>query len=402
MRHVLKVGLRYVTATPGQSALLIVGVAVGVFVFIFMSALIGGLAVYLVRQTLGDIAHVVVEAPSRDAGPIAGAFEGTVLTARQQGEGRLTQIRTAATFAPVIAALPGVLAVSPQIAGNGFLVVGETAAPIAVTGIEPDKVSAIANLKGRLVAGDASVSGDTILIGKALADELGLGVGRIVRLRSSTGIERAMTVGGVYRIGLDVLDKRAAFVALAAARGLFDLAHGVSRIEVKLADHAAADRMAATIAARTGLKATSWTAGNAQLQEGLKAQANTGYVIQGFALATIVIGVASALMLSTYRRRGEIGIMRAMGASRRFIVLVFMTQGTLIGLLGGLAGAGLAFAALSAFPPIAELRPGNLPIDIAQGAFLPAVALTAFGAVIASILPARAAARVDPVQAINQ
>ncbi|MBK8458124.1 MAG: hypothetical protein IPL47_14315, partial [Phyllobacteriaceae bacterium] len=63
--------------------------------------------------------------------------------------------------------------------------------PIAVTGIEPDKVSAIANLKGRLVAGDASVSGDTILIGKALADELGLGVGRIVRLRSSTGIERA-------------------------------------------------------------------------------------------------------------------------------------------------------------------------------------------------------------------
>ncbi|MBK8458125.1 MAG: hypothetical protein IPL47_14320 [Phyllobacteriaceae bacterium] len=57
MRHVLKVGLRYVTATPGQSALLIVGVAVGVFVFIFMSALIGGLAVYLVRQTLDDIAR---------------------------------------------------------------------------------------------------------------------------------------------------------------------------------------------------------------------------------------------------------------------------------------------------------------------------------------------------------
>lgn len=402
MRHVLKVGLRYVTATPGQSALLVAGVAVGVFVFIFMSALIGGLAVYLVRQTLGDVAHVVVEAPSREAKAIDGAFAGRVLVARQHGQAAKEQIRSAATFAPVIAALPGVVAVSPQIAGNGFLAIGETVAPIAVSGVEPDKVSAIANLESRMVAGSAALAGNAILIGKALADELGLGVGRIVRLRSSTGVERAMTIGGVYRIGLDALDKRAAFVALAAARGLFGLPHGVSRIEIKLADYAAADRMAAAIAARTGLAATSWTSGAGQLQEGLKAQANTGYVIQGFALVTIVIGVASALMLSTYRRRSEIGIMRAMGASRAFIVLVFMTQGTLIGLIGGLAGAGLAYLALSPFPPISELKPGMLPIDIGQGAFLPAVALTALGAVLASILPARAAARVDPVQAINQ
>ncbi len=402
MRHVLKVGLRYVTSAPGQSALLVTGVAVGVFVFIFMSALIGGLAEYLIRQTLGDIAHVVVEPEPREAIGLDDPSGATVLLVRQRGQAQRAQIRTAPVFLPVIAALPGVRAVSPQIAGNGFLIVGAAQAPLAVTGVEPDKVSAIANLQARLVEGRAELAGDSVLIGKALAEELGLGVGRIVTLRSSQGAERAFTIAGLFRVGIDALDKRAAFIAMPAARGLFDLPQGISRIEVKLADINAADRIAGTIAARTGLKATPWTTGNAQLREGLRAQANTGYVIQGFALVTIIIGVASALMLSTVRRRGEIGIMRAMGASRRFIVLVFMTQGTLIGVLGGLAGAALAFAALSPFPPISELKPGNLPIDIGQGAFLPAVVLTALGAVAASILPARAAARVDPVEAINQ
>jgi lipoprotein-releasing system permease protein len=119
-------------------------------------------------------------------------------------------------------------------------------------------------------------------------------------------------------------------------------------------------------------------------------------------LVTIVIGVASALLLSTYRRRSEIGIMRAMGASKGFVVMVFLTQGGLIGLVGGLVGAGLAWLALSPFPPPGEIEAGGFPIDVAQGGFGLAVGLTLIGALVASILPARAAAKVDPVSVISQ
>jgi lipoprotein-releasing system permease protein len=93
---------------------------------------------------------------------------------------------------------------------------------------------------------------------------------------------------------------------------------GVTRIEIKLDDLNAADATALRIRALTGLDAVPWTDGAEQLMEALNAQAQTGYFLKTFALITIVIGVASALMLSTYRRRPEIGIMRAMGAGREF------------------------------------------------------------------------------------
>jgi len=107
-------------------------------------------------------------------------------------------------------------------------------------------------------------------------------------------------------------------------------------------------------------------------------------------------------MLTTYQRRSEIGIMRAMGATQGFILTIFVTEGTVIGLLGGVVGGVFGFAALSPFPSIEEVQPGRLPIDVAQGSIGLGIALTTLAAMLAAIAPARAASRVDPVEAINQ
>ncbi|MEX2482001.1 MAG: FtsX-like permease family protein [Gammaproteobacteria bacterium] len=402
MPYGLKIALRYLTAGKAQTALLTLGVAVGVFVFIFISALIGGLGVYLVQRTVGDIAHVTVEPPGRDAGLLLPADAGEVLLVAQPATTQREQLRTAAAFLPLIEALPGVSKASPQIVGNGFLVRGQTRAPVGVTGVEADKVSAIADIGGHIIAGSEALPNNTMLIGSTLARDLGLEVGQVVTLLSERGVERPLLLGGIFELGLDALDSRAAFVGISVARTLFDLPQGISRIEIKLADVYGADAYAGRIAADTGLVATPWTAGNAQLLSGIRAQESSGTLIKAFALITIVIGVASALLLSTYRRRGEIGIMRAMGASRRFVVTVFVIQGALIGILGGLFGAGFGWLALSPFPPPELTTTGGLPIDVRQGAFGLAIILTAIGAILASILPARAAARVDPVTVITQ
>jgi lipoprotein-releasing system permease protein len=120
--------------------------------------------------------------------------------------------------------------------------------------------------------------------------------------------------------------------------------------------------------------------------EALQAQTLTGYILKAFAMLTIIIGVASALVLSTYRRRLEIGIIRAMGAGRWFVMVVFVAQRALIGLLD----RGRAVAA-GYYPrrPWAGDRADHLGRDCRLD---PA----------ASILPARAAARLDPVTAIGQ
>ncbi|HUH77989.1 MAG TPA: ABC transporter permease, partial [Devosia sp.] len=151
MLYGLKIAMRYLTASKAQTGLLIAGVAVGVFVFIFMSAQIGGLAVFLVQRTVGDIAHVSVEAPSRDAGSLLPDDAG-VLIVEQRATTQRPLLRTADAFLPIIAAMPGIAATSQQIVGNGFLVRGQASAPVGVTGVEAGKVSAIANIEKRLIA----------------------------------------------------------------------------------------------------------------------------------------------------------------------------------------------------------------------------------------------------------
>ena len=401
MLYALKIATRYLTASKAQTALLVLGVAVGVFIFIFMSALIGGLADFIVSRTVGDLSHVTISAEA-DTPDLIVARPGQTLLVQEKASQATATLATAAAFIPLIEALPEVRAVSPQVSGAAFVTRAGQVAQVSVTGVEPGRESAILNLDRYVTDGTARLGAGSILLGRTLADDLGLALGQSVRVQATTGIDAALTLTGIYQTGSGGPDRRMAYVSLATARTLFALPQGVTRIEIKLHDLYAADVVAARIAGLTGLDARPWTEEGAQLQEALRAQAQTGLFLKTFALITIVIGVASALLLSTYRRRPEIGIMRAMGASRRFVIVVFVVQGALVGLLGGLLGAGVGYLALLPFPTRDAFRPGTLPIDITQGSYGLAIALTVIGAILASILPARSAARVDPVTAIGQ
>jgi lipoprotein-releasing system permease protein len=291
--------------------------------------------------------------------------------------------------------------VAGQIIGSGFLAKAEAVAPVSVTGVESGQVSAIARIGPSIVSGSTELTLGAILIGQGLADKLGVGVGQTVSLSSDRGVQQTFTVGGIFALGVGGLDNGSVIVNIRPARVLFALPEGLTRFEVKLDDLNSAPQAARAIGAATGLKATPWTENNKDLLDALRAQARTGDLIKIFALITIIIGVASALLLSTYRRQSEIGIMRAMGATRRFVVFVFVIQGALIGLSGGVIGAGLGYLSLLPFPLPEATAGGGLPVDVRQGDYLAAILLTVTGAVLAAIWPANSASRVDPVKVIG-
>ena len=400
MLYSFKIATRYLTANRAQSLLLVLGVAVGVYVFVFMSALIGGLAVLLIDRTVGSIAHVVVEPADRDPISLLDDGKGTLIAVLKSSQQRST-LQSAEAYLPILETSPHVRVVVGKVLGNGFMLKGEAVAPVQITGLEARDISAIANIEANLVAGSTDLMLGTAVIGKGLADKLGIGVGQSLVIRSERAIEQPVTVGGIFEIGVAGVDDTAVYLNIRAARVLLDLPEGLSRYELKLDDLQLARITAADIASRTGLNATAWQDQNTQLLEGLTAQARSGTLIKGFALVTIVIGVASALLLSTYRRQSEIGIMRAMGARRGFVVLVFVLQGAFIGLAGGLLGAGLGYLSLLPFPPPEATSGGGLPVDYRQGAYDAAILLTLLGAIAAAIWPAYAASRVDPVKAIG-
>lgn len=400
MIYSLKVASRYLTSNLAQTGLLIVGVAVGVYVFVFMSALIGGLAVLLLDRTVGNIAHVTVEESDRAPVSLFPDGDGTLIAVLRSSAQRTT-LQAADAFAPLISAVPHVRMVAGEVLGNGFIQKGEALAPVVVTGLVPDQVSAIANIARSIVDGSPDLTISTVLIGTGLARTLGVGVGQTVSVRSDRNVELTLTVGGIFSLGVAGLDDASAYVNQRVARVLFELPAGLSRFEVKLDDLQLAPSAASAIAALTGLKTTPWTEKNKELLDALVAQARTGDLIKVFALISIVIGIASALLLSTYRRQSEIGIMRAMGASRRFVVLVFVIQGAMIGICGGILGAGLGYLSLLPFPVPEATAAAGLPVDIRQGAYGTAILLTLVGAVLASIWPAYAASKVDPVTVIG-
>ena len=177
MRYAAKLALRHLMSTPGQSILLIFGVAVGVSVFVFMSALIGGLATLLTARTVGNIPHITLEMAERDPGTILPRPGAQVVV--QKDLSRRAQIAVWEPAVALVEGMPGVTAVSPQIRGSAFVQRGQAVAPVGVIGVQPDKLSAISDVAKAIGSGSEALSPDSVLIGQTLAEDRGLRTGHV-------------------------------------------------------------------------------------------------------------------------------------------------------------------------------------------------------------------------------
>lgn len=402
MRFDLKVALRYLLSNRLQSALLIGGVAVAVTVFTFNAALINGLAEFQIDRVVGSSAHVTIE-PAQIRPAVLPARDNTDrLTASQVTLERREQIKQWRSVERTINTLPGVTGVSYNILGTALVSRGQQTLPVTIKGVEPSRLAAIAPIDRTIVAGDARLGLNDVLIGGKLAENLGIRVGQPFFITSDQGRERTLTVRGLYATGIDSLDARLAYVNLDTARVIFDLPEGLSEIEIKLADIYAARPIAEQLAESTGLETTAWMDKNRNLRQALEGQGSSGNIIKMFTLITIVVGVASALLLTTFRRRPEIGIMRSFGISQRFVLSVFMIQGALIGVLGSIVGCLLGFGFSALLASISTGSGRTLPVDPSLGQYDVALLLAAAASIAAALWPARAASRIDPVEAISQ
>lgn len=396
------VAWRYLLSNFWQTFLLIAGVALGVTAYVFITALVQGLAIRLTDDVTGKSAHISLEPPTRFARILTAPdirTESVALVSTMQRK----QIRTWRSTVQLVLQQPEVSAISPQITGNAFLIKGASVAPVSVTSVEPEDLDVITPISTQIISGSASLEGGGVLVGARLAETLGLSASQPVLFRTDRDVDRLLIVRGVFRTGIRDFDERVAIISINTARPLFLLPDGITNIEIKLRDPGNARPLASFLRDATGLQATPWQERNENLDAALIAQARTGVLIQMFSLISVLVGIASALMLSANRRRSEIGIMRAFGVSGSFVAAVFIFQGLLIGLIGAVLGCstgyGLCLWLASLTSPDGTMA---LPIAPDKGGYLMVLFLTTLGSVIASFLPARAAARLDPLEAIQQ
>lgn len=398
------VALRFLKEGRMQTAFIVGGVAIGVAVIVFMSALLTGLQANFVRRALTGQAHIQLLPPKAVVRPLRqdepGTVEGALLQAPLQ---RLKNLDQWQALAEQIRPMAGVRVVSPSLGGSALAVRGDASRAISALGVEPALYFRIVALPEKIKAGSARLTGSDILIGTELASDLGVGVGDKLRITSATGGENTLTISGIFDLGNKGANARSTFVALRTAQSLLGLPGGVSALDVTLQDPYQAEQLAQRITAATGVQADSWIKTNAEFFTAVNAQQSSNTLIRAFVALSVAMGIASVLVVSVVQRSREIGILRAMGITRGQVLRLFLIQGGLLGLGGAAVGSALGAAALLAWQRLVRNADGTplFPVTLEPALFAAALALATLVGLVAAFAPALRAARLDPVVAIR-
>jgi lipoprotein-releasing system permease protein len=397
----LFLALKFMREYRAQTALTVGAVAVGVSVMVFLSALIDGLQVSLIDRTLGTQAHVVIRANEEEARPL---LDDRLLLRRvERPAQRNRSIAAWQRVEKVVRADSDVVATAAAVVGAAFATQGAANRPIVVYGVDPDRFDRVIPVGSRLVRGSYRLEGAETVIGRQLADDLGVDVGDKLRVTTPEGTDTLLTIRGLFDLGNQQVNERWVVVPLRTGQTLLGLPGGANVVHVKVRAIFDADRVAQRLGDATGLEAESWMAANAQLLIGLRSQSSSSYTIQFFVFLAVAIGIASVLVVSVVQRTREIGILRAMGTPRGRIAAVFVIQGGLVGFVGSIAGAGLGAGLSFLFARLAQNPDGTATFPILLTGQLVAIAsaLATLTGVLAAVLPARQAGRLDPVEAIR-
>ncbi len=403
MRFEWAVALRFLWEGGMQTVLIIAGATAGISVIVFISGFLTDLQRDLIRRTLGVQPGIIVRPAEEVARPLRSGVGAAAIEQVQARAQRLRSVDQWQALQAELEAMRGIRAVSPVAAGPGLVTRGDVNKSVTLTGIVPERYVAVTRLDEKIVAGDLRLNpGDTV-IGTDLARDLGVELGDKVRLSTPTSAGDAYQVRGIYDLGQRNLNRAYAYVALPTAQALLNLPGGVSSVELAVEDLFGAEALAARLQARIPHEVESWMKANSQLRTALNNQTVMTLLVRFFLALVVAIGVASVLVVSVVQKTREIGILRAMGASRARILRVFLLQGLLIGAVGAMLGSACGYLLTSVMSNVLRGDDGA-PLFTAH--FNPELYLyTVAGAtvlgLVSAVMPARRAANLDPAQAIR-
>jgi lipoprotein-releasing system permease protein len=329
-------GLRYIRSRSGNrfisfvSTISMLGIAVGVAVLIIVLSVVNGFETELRSRILSMTSHAAVSGYEAGLADWQGAREVAMRD-------------------------PRVLAAAPFIDGEGMLVAGERISGVAVRGVIPGEELRVSGIGDRMIEGTLSdlVPGEYgIVLGIALAEELGAGVGDRVILAINQGTItpagvmprlRRFRVTGLFEAGMYEYDRGVAFVHMDDAARLYRMGADVSGLRLRLEDLFLAPVVVRDVARALGssLYVTDWTRQHQNFFRSIALSKRMLFTVLLLVVAVAAFNIVSTLVMVVKDKQADIAILRTLGASPGSIMTVFTIQGTLIGALGIVGGVVL-------------------------------------------------------------
>ena len=395
--------VRFLREGRMQTMFIISGIAIGVAVIVFMSALLTGLQANFIKRVLTSQPHIQLVPPDQVARPLrsgSGIIEDATI---QRPSQRVVSIDQWPKIRDRMLAIPEVTAVSPTMAGSALAVRGAASRAISVSGVEPATYFKIVRIPDYITTGAARLTNEDIIVGTELAKDLGATVNDKLNIQGASGATVVLRITGLIDLGSKGVNERAAFVALRTAQSLLGVVGGVTTIDMTVRDIYTAEILAKQIQASNYVEADSWIATNAQFFTAVRAQQTSNTLIRLFVALSVAFGIAAVLVVSVIQRSKDIGILRAMGTSRGQILRIFLLQGGLLGFVGALVGSAIGAAGLVYFHDTVRQADQTelFPLMLEQSLFVYTCLLATLTGLAAAMAPALRAAKLDPVVAIR-
>ncbi|PZR21906.1 MAG: ABC transporter permease [Citrobacter freundii] len=407
-----KIAWVHLTSRFRQLMVATLSVTFGVSMYIFMNSFMSGVNNTQTDITFTSMPHIRIynELPSEAPEPLFPAPEdsNTIRIVDNARNIRYTDgIKDADPIVAMARQFPEVKQVTVQLNQNVFIRNGSTKVSASLSGIDVANEDALFHIADYMVEGniyDLDKRVDAIAIGKTLARNTGLKMDDNVTVMTADGVTKNFKVAGIFETGSVGTDRTKAMVSIRSARQLFSRNKSYATdIQVNVEDYNKAREVSQKLAGITRYKVEAWQEGNSQLDSANVLRDITAVAVSLTIIIVAGFGIYNIMNMTVNEKIKEIAILKAMGFNGKDIVVIFLTQSMVIGLIGGFTGIGLGYAIstiVSKIPfKIATLD--SLPISFNPADYVMAFVVGLLITFLAGYLPAKKASKVDPVDIIR-
>lgn len=386
MKLALSIALRFLSSSKAQTLLIVLGIAIGVSVQVFIGSLIQGLQKDLVNTTIGNSSQITLTSSTSDR--------------RIEGWQEIIDSIKGLELPTSLSALSASADVPVLLSS------GDRTVSVLLRGLQFPEANSIYNVDSRITEGVKPASTGEILIGKELKEDLGLKDGDQITVTTPDRSVKTLRIVGVFDLKIANINRSWFITNLETSQTIGGLGDSITAIEMQVEEVFRADENTEVIAQslkNRSVSLTDWKSQNAELLTGLNGQSVSSLMIQVFVIIAVSLGIASVLAITVVQKSRQIGILKAMGLKDSTSSMVFLFQGLILGVIGAVVGIAFGFLLILMFSTFAVGPDGEPVVGISVNyGFIMLSAFIAIGAsTLAAMVPARRSSKLSPVEVIR-